>query len=119
MKQDLMEYKNYYAQIYFSAEDDLFYGKVIGLNDLISFEGASVKELKKGFKEAVEDYLTACEEVGKAPEKAYKGSFNIRVPLELHRDSAVLASLKKITLNEFVKNALMATVANEKQLAGL
>lgn len=54
---DVLKYKNYYAEVHFSAEDEVFYGKVLGINDLVSFEGASVKELKKGFKEAVEDYL--------------------------------------------------------------
>ena len=54
---DILQYKEYYASIHFSAEDEVFYGKILGINDLVSFEGLSVKELKKSFREAVADYL--------------------------------------------------------------
>lgn len=54
---DSLKYKEYFSSIHFSAEDEVFYGKVLGINDLIIFEGKSVVELKKGFKEAIEDYL--------------------------------------------------------------
>lgn len=60
-----------------SADDEVFYGKILGINDLVNFEGASVKQLKKAFKEAVDDYLELCAEIGKTPEKTYKGTFNV------------------------------------------
>lgn len=111
---DILEYKGYYANIHFSAEDDVFYGKLIGINDLIMFEGASVKELKEAFKEAVDDYVETCKEVGKAPDKTYKGVFNVRIPSETHRQAALIASLKNVTLNEFVKYAIDTTIAKER-----
>lgn len=103
---DILEYKNYYAEVHFSAEDEVFFGKVLGINDLVSFEGSTVKELKKEFQEAVEDYLTTCKELGKEPEKTYKGTFNIRIPSELHRQAARQASLNKLSLNDFVRKAI-------------
>jgi predicted HicB family RNase H-like nuclease len=60
---DIIQYKNYYASVHFSAVDDVFYGKIIGINDLVSFEGSSVKELKTAFEEAVEDYLYTCDQI--------------------------------------------------------
>ncbi len=108
---DILEYKNYYAEVHFSAEDEVFFGKVLGINDLVSFEGSTVTELKKEFQEAVEDYLTTCKELAKEPEKAYKGSFNIRIPSELHRQAARQASLNKLTLNDFVRKAIDAMVS--------
>ena len=71
---DILQYKGYYADISFSAQDEVFYGKLIGINDLVNFEADSVKALVKAFHEAVEDYLETCAEIGKAPEKTYKGS---------------------------------------------
>ena len=103
---DILEYKSYYAEVHFSGEDEVFYGKIIGINDLVSFEGATVKELKKAFHEAVDDYLAACKELGKEAEKTYKGSFNVRIPSELHRQAARYATLKKMTLNDFVRHAI-------------
>jgi len=110
---DVLKYKNYIATVHFSTDDEVFHGKVLGINDLVSFEGRSVAELKKAFKEAIEDYLETCKELNKEPEKAYKGSFNVRVPMQLHRAVALAASKKSITLNEFVKAALSYSVRHQ------
>lgn len=50
---DILEYKSYNAEIHFSAEDEVFYGKILGINDLVNFEGISIQELKESFHEAV------------------------------------------------------------------
>jgi predicted HicB family RNase H-like nuclease len=107
---DILQYKGYYAEIHFSADADVFFGKLLGISDLVSFEGASVAELKKAFHEAVEDYLETCAELGKDSEKTYKGSFNVRISPELHRKAANYASSRKITLNELVKQAIDGVV---------
>ncbi len=108
---DILEYKGYYAEVHFNSEDEVFYGKIIGINDLVSFEGTSVKQLKKEFQEAGEDYLATCQELGKEPEKTYQGTFNVRIPSELHRQAARHAALKKITLNDFVRQAIDSMVS--------
>src|SRR5262245_40074783 len=103
---EILEYKTYYATVQFNAEDEVFHGKVIGINDLVSFEGTTVKELKKTFHEAVDDYLETCKELKKEPEKTYKGSFNVRIPSELHREAARVAAQKNMSLNDFVRFAI-------------
>ena len=103
---DILEYKSYYATIHFSAEDEVFHGKITGINDLVSFEGTTVAELKVAFHEAVEDYLETCRDLGREPEKTYKGSFNVRIPSELHRKAARRATLQKMSLNDFVRYAI-------------
>ena len=113
---DLLQYKGYYAEIHFSAEDEVFYGKLIGINDLVNFEADSVKGLKKAFKETVEDYLETCRNLNKAPDKTYKGSFNVRIPSELHKEAALFAAIKKITLNDFVRYAIDFTISKEKNI---
>jgi predicted HicB family RNase H-like nuclease len=90
---DIIQYKDFLASVHFSSEDEVFYGKVLGINDLISFEGSSVRELKKSFQEAIEDYLETCEQVGKEPNKTYKGTFNVRIPTQLHKEAAVFAAV--------------------------
>ena len=113
---DILQYKNYYASVHFSAVDEVFYGKILGINDLVSFEGFSVKELKKAFEEAVEDYLETCIEIGKMPEKTYKGTFNVRVPSELHKEASLFAAVHNITLNQFVKAALSFTLQHKDEI---
>lgn len=108
---EVLQYKGYFATIHFSAEDEVFHGKIIGINDLIVFEGGSVKELKKAFKESIDDYLATCKALKKNPDKTYKGSFNVRISSDLHREAAIFAALKNMSLNDFVKNAIRFTLS--------
>jgi predicted HicB family RNase H-like nuclease len=113
---DTLKYKGYIATVHFSTEDEVFHGKVIGINDLVTFEGSSVTELKDAFKEAVEDYLELCKELNRQPDKMYKGSFNVRVPMNLHRKAALIASQKNWTLNEFMKAAIQFAIKHEHEV---
>ena len=101
-----MEYKGYVGTVEFSEEDGLFYGKVMGIRALISYEGTNAKELVEDFHGAVEDYLALCEADNKEPEKAYKGSFNVRVSPELHKQAVIFAASRQMTLNGFVESAM-------------
>ncbi len=113
---DIIQYKGYYASVHFSADDEIFFGKILGIDDLVSFEGSSVQELKAAFEEAVEDYLETCLALNKAPGKTYKGTFNVRVPATLHKEAAVFAAVHNITLNEFVKVALSYTLQHKEDI---
>lgn len=109
---DILQYKSYFASVQFSAVDEVFFGKILGINDLVSFEGTTVKELKAAFEEAVEDYLETCTALGKEPEKMYKGSFNVRIPSELHRQAALVSAGKNMSLNDFVRYAIDLAINN-------
>ncbi len=103
-------YKGYYGIVDYSYEDEIFIGKLLGIKDLVNFEAENAKEVKKEFESAVDDYLAICEELGDEPNKPFKGSFNIRIPSELHRKASIVSESKKISLNEFVKTAIMKEV---------
>lgn len=111
---NIMEYNGYTGIVEYSAEDRVFFGKVFGINDLVTFEGDTVKQLEKSFKEAVDDYIETCEEQGKGPERAYKGSFNVRIDPEVHRKAAFKAQTLHISLNEFVEQAIAREVNREE-----
>jgi len=106
-----MEYRGYVGSVEFSQADSLFFGKVMGIRSLISYEGTSARALVKDFEEAVDAYLALCEEKNQAPEKAYKGSFNVRVSPELHKQAAIVASARKISLNRVVESALESYIS--------
>lgn len=105
-----LEYKGYVGTIEFSEPDNLFYGKVMGIRSLISYEGTTAQELVRDFHEAIDDYLALCAEKGIEPERAYKGSFNIRISPELHKTAAVYAASRQVSLNSLVEAALQAYV---------
>ena len=101
-----MEYKGYTGSVEFSAEDKFFFGKVLGIRTLLSYEGTNAEELLKDFHEAVDEYLAYCADNGLEPESAYKGSFNVRVSAELHKQAAVYARENNISLNGLVEKAM-------------
>lgn len=104
-----MKYRGYWAEIKYSDEDECFCGKVEGLKkDLISFEGETVKELKKDFKDAIDNYLQTCKELNKEPEKQCKGSLNVRLGVELHNKAKMKSIEQNISINELIKNAVVA-----------
>lgn len=108
-----IEYKGYLGSIEFSEEDGMFFGKVMGIRSLISYEGENAHDLIESFHGAVDDYLEMCEEEGIEAEKAYKGSFNVRISPELHKQAVIAAMARQITLNSFVESSIeKAILAN-------
>ena len=105
-----MEYKGYVGSVEFSEEDGIFFGKVMGLRALLSYEGSTASELVADFRGAVDDYLALCAAEGTEPEKAYKGSFNIRITPELHRKAVIAAAARQMSLNSFVESSIERAV---------
>jgi len=66
---NVLQYRGYIGSVEFDAEDRIFHGRVLGITDLIGFEGESVSALEQDFRNAVDDYLETCSEAGKPPEK--------------------------------------------------
>ena len=105
MKKSMLEYKGYHATIEFDAEDNIFVGKVFGITDSLNFHGTSVDELETSFHNCIENYLEMCKRYNKKPNKEFKGSFNVRMSPQMHRQLALVATEKNITLNQCVINA--------------
>ncbi len=76
---NVLEYKGYYTQVEYDYDDCVLYGKIEGIGDLVNFDSESASGIEQAFHEAVDEYLAFCSEVGKEPDKTYKGSFNIRI----------------------------------------
>ena len=83
MKNTLI-YKEFIGTVSYSSDDRIFYGKIEGIDDLVTFEGTSVEELESAFKFMIDQHIADCEKEGKPAEKSYKGVFNIRISPKLH-----------------------------------
>lgn len=106
---NVMKYKGYCAEVRYSDEDECFWGKIEGLkNTSITFEGNTVRELKKDFKDAIDFYLENCKACNETPEKQCKGSLNVRLGTELHTKAKMKSIEQNISINELIKNAVMA-----------
>ena len=112
---NVIQYKGYLARINYSSEDQILYGKIEGIDDWVTFEADSASEIEKEFHSAVDDYLAYCEEKGVEPSKSYKGSFNVRVSPELHKQAAMYGIKNGINLNQTVEMALKKMLNPEQE----
>jgi predicted HicB family RNase H-like nuclease len=109
---DVMKYKGFIGSVHYACEDRVFYGKVEGINDLISFEGSTVDELEEGFKHMVDEHIKDCRKKNIPLEKSYRGNLNIRLSPDLHKKAARNAALKGISLNQYINDAIRKEITS-------
>lgn len=114
---NLMEYKGYHTRIEFDRDSMSLRGKIEGINDYIDFEAEDINSIETEFHLAVDDYLDFCAEVGKEPEKEYKGTFNVRISPELHKKMALCAFMDGRSLNAEIEKAIALFVDNNRYYA--
>lgn len=102
----MMEYKCYTAKVEFDDTAELFHGEVIGIKDVVTLQGKNPKELKKAFRDSVEDYLPFCELRGEAPDKPFTGKFVVRLTPELHRKIFISAKFSGESINAWMNEKL-------------
>ena len=107
----MMKYKGYMGHVEYDDEAKIFHGEVVGLNDMITFQGRSVDALEQAFKDSVDDYLNWCKERGEKPEKTFSGTFNLRIPPELHAKLAFQAKAMGVSLNAYVAEQLFHAIS--------
>lgn len=117
MGKGILRYKGYYAKPEYDPDDQIIYGKILGIDDLVDFYAETAKDVEIEFHKAVDEYLEFCKEINKSPQKSYSGTFNVRIPEELHREAAIYAQAEGITLNAFVAQAIRKAV-EESDMVG-
>ncbi|MEA2039694.1 MAG: type II toxin-antitoxin system HicB family antitoxin [Thermodesulfobacteriota bacterium] len=105
-----MIYKGYFAKINFDERDGIFWGKVIGIKDSITFEGETVVQLTEDFHRAINHYLADCKQAGRIPDKPYSGKLTLRVSPGIHAEIAAAATHAGKSLNKWVADTLNQVV---------
>ncbi len=116
----MMTYKGYGASVEFSLEDEAFIGRVVGIVDIVTFHGETVKELQQAFFDAVDFYIETCEARGTKPNKPFSGNLMLRVPTDLHAKVAMMAEISHKSINQWATEAIANAVnsfGNPKQPA--
>jgi predicted HicB family RNase H-like nuclease len=116
MSSDTVAYKGYTGSISVSIEDGCLHGRILFINDLITYESDTVPGLRQEFCAAVDEYIETCRELGVSPDKPCSGTFNVRVGPDLHRKAIVTATKKNKTLNEFIKEAVVVAVSDPGEI---
>jgi len=103
---NVMTYKGYKARVEFDPRDNIFVGRVLGLEDSISFHGATVAGLKERFAAAINHYLADCKATGRKPEKPASGKVMLRIPPEVHASALIIARASGKSLNQWASELL-------------
>ena len=109
----MMTYKGYIGVFEFDPEIEAFHGTVINTNDVVTFYGSSVAELRKEMRKSLEEYLAFCREHDRPPEKPFSGRLILRTNPDLHRRVALAAARHRVSMNSYVQDVLSKAVADE------
>lgn len=63
----LPEYKGYIPKVEFDKGSGILHGEVVGIRDVVTFQGHDVTDIEKAFHDSVDDYLAMCAERGEEP----------------------------------------------------
>ena len=107
-----LEHNGYQGSLEVDVGTDLLFGKILFINDLVTYEAKTVPDLRKEFQAAVDDYLVTCQQLGRDPQQPCGGVFNVRVGPALHRAAAVRAHKHGVKLNAVVVSALEQYLAD-------
>lgn len=108
----ILTYKGYQGRFEYDPDADIFHGDVLHISDVVTFQGRSIDELKAALAESIEVYLEYCAKKGRAPQKPFSGSFNVRMPPDVHQQIAIRAAHDGVSLNKWITSAL-TKVLNE------
>ena len=86
-----MEYNKCISLICYDDIDDLFYGQILGVNDVIVFSAETEKELERKFQKAADGYIATYKDIGKKPEQNSLDSITFSLDPEMYR-AAILAA---------------------------
>lgn len=109
----MMSYKGYQARVEFDSKAKIFHGEVLGINDVITFQGTAVDELEREFRASVHDYLEFCAEKGKKPEVTVSGTLNLRMKRETHRLVKIFADAKDVSINDYINLAIEEKISRD------
>ncbi len=109
----MIEYNGYIGVIDFDPEIDLFHGAVINTQDVITFYGASVNELREEMQKSLEVYFQVCEEQGKNPDKPFSGKLTIQTSLELYSRIALNAARRQLEIDAYLQEVLEKVVSTD------
>ena len=107
---DILKYKDYEGTAELDMARQVCRGKILFIDDLVTYEAASPAELQTEFEAAVDDYIDTCATLGREPQKPLRGQFNVRIPPALHKAAALRALADNVSLNDVAVRALDAFV---------
>lgn len=108
---ETLRYKEFVGTVDFSREDNVFFGKIEGIGNLITNEGETEDELQQAFRESADHHLDFCKRNNKVLHKSYTGTLSLRLTPEMHSQVAAAASRKGVSISSYIRQALTTALA--------
>jgi predicted HicB family RNase H-like nuclease len=108
----MMTYKGYTANLEVDVEAGIIFGRVLDINDVVTFKGKTVEEARQEFYKSVDDYLAFCEDLGEEPDKPFSGKLPFRTTPEHHRKIFIAASKAGKSINAWMDEVLSIAADN-------
>lgn len=105
---EILKYKEFEGSAELDMTRNVCRGKILHIDDVVTYESKSIDDLQMQFEEAVDDYIETCNQIGKEPQKACRGQFNVRVSPGLHKAATRRSIADNTSLNDVVCKALEA-----------
>ncbi|KJV07178.1 type II toxin-antitoxin system HicB family antitoxin [Methylocucumis oryzae] len=103
---NILKYKEYEGTAEIDTDRQVCRGKILFINDLVTYEASTPADLQIEFQNAVDDYLETCRDLGREAQKPLKGQFNVRISPELHKQATLKSIRDNTSLNDVMKKAL-------------
>lgn len=101
-----MTYRGYTAHMDFDPDDKIIVGRVLDIDDIISFHGTSVVEFEQAFQSAVDGYIHACEQLNQRADKPASGRLMLRVNPSVHAQVVKASAKSGQSLNKWAEQVL-------------
>ena len=101
----------YQAVIAYDPEIEMFRGELINVNGGADFYASNLEELRREGEISLKVFLEACAEKGYEPRKKVSGKFMLRLDPDLYAKASTVAASMGISLNNFIKEAIVRSVA--------
>ena len=113
---EILKYKGFEGSADIDMARAVCYGRMLFIDDLVTYEASTPAELQREFELAVDDHIETCRELGREAKKPLKGQFNVRMPPELHMSLTIKARAHGVSLNEMLNMACRACVTGASDI---
>ena len=72
----MMTYKGYSANIEVDLEAENIFGRILDINDVVTFKAQTIEEARQEFQNSIDDYLEFCKEWGQEPDRPFSGAWS-------------------------------------------
>jgi predicted HicB family RNase H-like nuclease len=113
---NILSFKGFIGSVEIDLKNKILFGQVQGIHDVVKYSSPTTIGIKQEFQFSVKKYLSSCKALGKRCTQIQNGFIRLNITPDLHQKISKLATMKGISLNQLVQNALLSPLFQEDSL---